>query len=197
MARWWHSRAVGRHPARSAGHGVPEPGPEADDLALVAGDGRDRSATTSSRGRGHHGWTARHRCDLDVDRRQPQCAVHPAVRVHTKSRPQLLPRRAPWDRRCEVRTGGGGDHRRACRPRGIHRRRSSKLPYGNAGGMALPDGYLPCTAAGARRAAGHRREVQVGYGRTGRWFWGLRAAGGCPISSASPRRWATASHWAR
>ena len=45
--------------------------------------------------------------------------------------------------------------------------------YGNAGGMALPDGYLKAVY-GAVRAAGGLAiadEVQVGYGRTGRWFW--------------------------
>ena len=45
--------------------------------------------------------------------------------------------------------------------------------YGNAGGMALPDGYLKAMY-GAVRAAGGLAiadEVQVGYGRTGRWFW--------------------------
>jgi 4-aminobutyrate aminotransferase-like enzyme len=45
--------------------------------------------------------------------------------------------------------------------------------YGNAGGMALPDGYLKAVY-GAVRAEGGLAiadEVQVGYGRTGRWFW--------------------------
>lgn len=45
--------------------------------------------------------------------------------------------------------------------------------YGNAGGMVLPDGYLKAVY-GAVRAAGGLAiadEVQVGYGRTGRWFW--------------------------
>jgi 4-aminobutyrate aminotransferase-like enzyme len=48
--------------------------------------------------------------------------------------------------------------------------------YGNAGGMALPDGYLRAVY-GAVRAAGGLAiadEVQVGYGRTGRWFWAFQ-----------------------
>lgn len=48
--------------------------------------------------------------------------------------------------------------------------------YGNAGGMALPDGYLRAVY-GAIRAAGGLAiadEVQVGYGRTGRWFWAFQ-----------------------
>ncbi|QVI29573.1 aminotransferase [Mycolicibacterium neoaurum] len=47
--------------------------------------------------------------------------------------------------------------------------------YGNAGGMALPDGYLE-QVYGAVRAAGGvaiADEVQVGYGRLGQWFWGF------------------------
>ncbi|HPX37470.1 MAG TPA: aminotransferase [Mycobacterium sp.] len=45
--------------------------------------------------------------------------------------------------------------------------------YGNAGGMALPDGYLKAIYAAVRAAGGLAiaDEVQVGYGRTGRWFW--------------------------
>ena len=45
--------------------------------------------------------------------------------------------------------------------------------YGNAGGMALPDGYLRAVYAAVRAAGGLAiaDEVQVGYGRTGRWFW--------------------------
>ena len=47
--------------------------------------------------------------------------------------------------------------------------------YGNAGGMALPNGYLQ-RVYGAVRAAGGLAvadEVQVGYGRLGAWFWGF------------------------
>ena len=45
--------------------------------------------------------------------------------------------------------------------------------YGNAGGMALPGGYLKAVYAAVRAAGGLAiaDEVQVGYGRTGRWFW--------------------------
>lgn len=48
--------------------------------------------------------------------------------------------------------------------------------YGNAGGMALPDGYLQ-QIYGAVRAGGGLAisdEVQVGYGRLGEWFWGFQ-----------------------
>jgi 4-aminobutyrate aminotransferase-like enzyme len=47
--------------------------------------------------------------------------------------------------------------------------------YGNAGGMPLPDGYLKTVYAQVRRHGGLciADEVQVGYGRLGRWFWGF------------------------
>jgi 4-aminobutyrate aminotransferase-like enzyme/Ser/Thr protein kinase RdoA (MazF antagonist) len=47
--------------------------------------------------------------------------------------------------------------------------------YGNAGGVALPDGYLAQVYAAVRRQGGLAvaDEVQVGYGRLGHWFWGF------------------------
>ncbi|UXA16906.1 aminotransferase [Mycobacterium sp. SMC-4] len=47
--------------------------------------------------------------------------------------------------------------------------------YGNAGGMALPDGYLSRVyeAVRARGGLAISDEVQVGYGRLGNWFWGF------------------------
>lgn len=54
--------------------------------------------------------------------------------------------------------------------------------YGNAGGMALPDGYL-AAVYGAVRAHGGLAvadEVQVGYGRLGEWFWGFEQQGVVP-----------------
>ncbi|WP_020136357.1 aminotransferase [Streptomyces sp. 351MFTsu5.1] len=47
--------------------------------------------------------------------------------------------------------------------------------YGNAGGVALPDGYLAQVYAAVRRHGGLAvaDEVQVGYGRLGHWFWGF------------------------
>lgn len=47
--------------------------------------------------------------------------------------------------------------------------------YGNAGGMALPDGYLQQVYAAIRAGGGLAiaDEVQVGYGRLGEWFWGF------------------------
>ncbi|MET7695289.1 aminotransferase [Streptomyces sp. NPDC005483] len=47
--------------------------------------------------------------------------------------------------------------------------------YGNAGGVALPEGYLAQVYAAVRNHGGLAvaDEVQVGYGRLGHWFWGF------------------------
>jgi len=54
--------------------------------------------------------------------------------------------------------------------------------YGNAGGMALPEGYLHTVYAAVRAAGGLAiaDEVQVGYGRLGEWFWGFEQQGVVP-----------------
>ncbi|MGE2719134.1 aminotransferase [Mycolicibacterium celeriflavum] len=54
--------------------------------------------------------------------------------------------------------------------------------YGNAGGMALPDGYLRRVYAAVRADGGLAisDEVQVGYGRLGEWFWGFQQQGVVP-----------------
>lgn len=54
--------------------------------------------------------------------------------------------------------------------------------YGNAGGMALPDGYLDKVYAAVREHGGLAiaDEVQVGYGRLGEWFWGFEQQGVVP-----------------
>ncbi|WP_234436399.1 aminotransferase class III-fold pyridoxal phosphate-dependent enzyme, partial [Streptomyces sp. NRRL S-813] len=54
--------------------------------------------------------------------------------------------------------------------------------YGNAGGVALPDGYLAEVYAAVRRHGGLTvaDEVQVGYGRLGHWFWGFEQQGVVP-----------------
>ena len=54
--------------------------------------------------------------------------------------------------------------------------------YGNAGGMALPDGYLAQVYAAVRASGGLAvaDEVQVGYGRLGHWFWGFHQQGVVP-----------------
>jgi len=54
--------------------------------------------------------------------------------------------------------------------------------YGNAGGMPLPGGYLDAVYSAVRRHGGLAiaDEIQVGYGRLGRWFWGFEQQGVVP-----------------
>ena len=54
--------------------------------------------------------------------------------------------------------------------------------YGNAGGIALPDGYLDAVYSAVRAHGGVAvaDEVQVGYGRLGDWFWGFEQQGVVP-----------------
>ncbi len=54
--------------------------------------------------------------------------------------------------------------------------------YGNAGGIALPDGYLAAVYAQVRARGGVciADEVQVGYGRLGHHFWGFEQQGVVP-----------------
>ncbi|KQR18821.1 4-aminobutyrate aminotransferase [Agreia sp. Leaf335] len=54
--------------------------------------------------------------------------------------------------------------------------------FGNAGGVALPDGYLAEVYAAIRRHGGITiaDEVQVGFGRLGEWFWGFQQQGVVP-----------------
>ncbi|MET9089796.1 aminotransferase [Streptomyces sp. NPDC004237] len=51
----------------------------------------------------------------------------------------------------------------------------SETFYGNAGAVALPDGYLAQVYGAVRRHGGLAiaDEIQVGYGRLGHWFWGF------------------------
>lgn len=54
--------------------------------------------------------------------------------------------------------------------------------FGNAGGVALPEGYLREVYAAIRRHGGLAiaDEVQVGYGRLGEWFWGFEQQDAVP-----------------
>lgn len=76
--------------------------------------------------------------------------------------------------------------------------------FGNAGGVALPDGYLSAVYDAIRRHRGLAiaDEVQVGFGRLGEWFWGFQQqhavpdivavaksiGGGHPIGAVITRR---------
>lgn len=54
--------------------------------------------------------------------------------------------------------------------------------FGNAGGVPLPDGYLNAVydAIHAHGGLAVADEVQVGFGRLGRWFWGFEQQGVVP-----------------
>lgn len=54
--------------------------------------------------------------------------------------------------------------------------------FGNAGGVALPPGYLQTVYGTVRELGGVAiaDEVQVGYGRLGEWFWGFQQQGVVP-----------------
>ncbi|MDH6425252.1 4-aminobutyrate aminotransferase-like enzyme/Ser/Thr protein kinase RdoA (MazF antagonist) [Aurantimicrobium minutum] len=58
----------------------------------------------------------------------------------------------------------------------------SESYFGNAGGVALPDGYLKQVYAAVRAHGGLAiaDEVQVGFGRLGEWFWGFHQQGVIP-----------------
>ncbi|MET0828584.1 MAG: aminotransferase [Microbacterium sp.] len=58
----------------------------------------------------------------------------------------------------------------------------SETVFGNAGGVALPDGYLESVYRAVRAGGGLAiaDEVQVGYGRLGDWFWGFEEQGVVP-----------------
>ena len=58
----------------------------------------------------------------------------------------------------------------------------SESYFGNAGGVALPDGYLEQVYAAVRAQGGLAiaDEVQVGFGRLGEWFWGFHQQGVIP-----------------
>lgn len=53
---------------------------------------------------------------------------------------------------------------------------------GNAGGVVLPEGYLAAAYESVRAVGGLTvaDEVQVGYGRTGRWWWAFERSGVVP-----------------
>lgn len=52
----------------------------------------------------------------------------------------------------------------------------SESYFGNAGGVAFPDGYLKAVYGAVRAHGGVAiaDEVQVGFGRLGEWFWGFQ-----------------------
>nr|MCW1957543.1 aminotransferase [Mycobacterium sp.] len=148
-------------------------GSEADDLALrlaMATTGRHDVVAVAE---AYHGWTY----------------ATDAISTSIADNPNALETRPPWVHTVPSPNAYRGAHRGVAAARYapeavaiIEALAAEGHPpaaficepfYGNAGGMALPDGYLPAVYAAVRAAGGLAiaDEVQVGYGRTGRWFW--------------------------
>ncbi len=148
-------------------------GSEADDLALrlaMATTGRHDIVAVAE---AYHGWTY----------------ATDAISTSVADNPNALSTRPSWVHTVPSPNAYRGEHRGADASRyaaeavaTIERCVAEGNPpaaficepfYGNAGGMALPDGYLKAVYAAVRAAGGLAiaDEVQVGYGRTGRWFW--------------------------
>ncbi|MGX9787396.1 aminotransferase [Mycobacterium sp. MMS18-G62] len=157
-------------------------GSEASDLAIrlaMAATGRrDVVAVREA----YHGWT------YGTD----------AVSTSTADNPNALATRPGWVHTVESPNSFRGKYRGtdAARYAGEAVQQISELTadghppaaficesvYGNAGGMALPDGYLQQVYASVRAAGGLAisDEVQVGYGRLGEWFWGFQQQNAVP-----------------
>lgn len=157
-------------------------GSEADDLALrlaMAATGRHDIVAVAE---AYHGWTY----------------ATDAISTSVADNPNALSTRPPWVHTVPSPNAYRGEHRAPESVRyapeavGIIEELAAqgKPPaaficepfYGNAGGMALPDGYLRAVYAAVRGVGGLAiaDEVQVGYGRTGRWFWAFEQQGVVP-----------------
>ena len=147
-------------------------------LALVATGYRDVVAVREA----YHGWTY----------------ASDAVSTSTADNPNALSTRPPWVHAVDAPNSYRGRYRGSEAVRysanavllidelaGRGRPPAAFLAepfYGNAGGMPLPDGYLAAVYAEVRRHGGLAiaDEIQVGYGRLGRWFWGFEQQGVVP-----------------
>jgi 4-aminobutyrate aminotransferase-like enzyme len=157
-------------------------GSEADDLALrlaMAATGRHDIVAVAE---AYHGWTY----------------ATDAVSTSIADNPNALSTRPAWVHTVPSANSYRGEHRGVeaskYAPQAVaiieELAAQGKPPaaficepfYGNAGGMTLPDGYLKAVYAAVRAAGGVAiaDEVQVGYGRTGRWFWAFEQQGVVP-----------------
>jgi len=157
-------------------------GSEAVDLALrlaLVGTGHQDVVAVRE---AYHGWTY----------------ASDAVSTSTADNPSALSTRPPWVHAVEAPNSYRGRYRgpesvrySADAVRVIGELAGRGRPpaaflaepfYGNAGGMPLPDGYLAAVYAEVRRHGGLAiaDEIQVGYGRLGRWFWGFEQQGVVP-----------------
>ncbi|WP_330279281.1 aminotransferase [Streptomyces sp. NBC_00056] len=150
-------------------------GSEAVDLGLRLAIGASGQPGVVAMREAYHGWTY----------------ASDAVSTSLQDNPNALATRPSWVHTVDSPNSYRGRHRGADaaryapeavaaidelaiagRPAGAF---VSETFYGNAGGVALPDGYLAAVYAAIRRHGGLAvaDEVQAGYGRLGHWFWGF------------------------
>lgn len=157
-------------------------GSEAVDLAIRLGMAATGRTDVVAMAEAYHGWTY----------------ASDAVSTSIADNPHALETRPDWVHTVEAANSYRGRHRGpdAARyaPEAVERIRAlaadghapaaflSETFYGNAGGVALPDGYLREVYAAVRELGGLAiaDEVQVGFGRLGAWFWGFRQQGVVP-----------------
>ncbi|WP_341952128.1 aminotransferase [Salinibacterium sp. TMP30] len=157
-------------------------GSEAVDLALrIAQAWKSRSDVLAVR-EAYHGWTY----------------LSDAVSTSIADNPGALSTRPDWVHTVDAPNTYRGKHRGTESTRyadeavaEVERLAAAGTPvgafiaetfYGNAGGIALPDGYLNAVYSAVRKYGGLAvaDEVQVGYGRLGEWFWGFEQQGVVP-----------------
>ncbi|MGL3198815.1 MULTISPECIES: aminotransferase class III-fold pyridoxal phosphate-dependent enzyme [Curtobacterium] len=149
-------------------------GSEATDLAIRIATGVTGRPDVVAMREAYHGWTF----------------ASDAVSTSIADNPNALATRPAWVHTVDAANSYRGAHRGedASRyaPEAVDRIRRLAAdgyapaaficePYfGNAGGVALPDGYLAAVYGAVRELGGLTiaDEVQVGFGRLGNWFWG-------------------------
>ncbi|WP_372351270.1 aminotransferase [Streptomyces sp. KL116D] len=150
-------------------------GSEAVDLALRLATGASGRPDVVAVREAYHGWTyASDAVSTSLQDNPNALATRPDW-VHTVDSPNSYRgrHRGPDAARYAPRAAAVIDELAAAgRPAGAF---VSETFYGNAGGVALPDGYLTEVYAAVRRHGGLAvaDEVQAGYGRLGHWFWGF------------------------
>jgi 4-aminobutyrate aminotransferase-like enzyme/Ser/Thr protein kinase RdoA (MazF antagonist) len=150
-------------------------GSEAADLAIRIAMAATGRADIVAMREAYHGWTF----------------ASDAVSTSIADNPNALTTRPPWVHTVDAANSYRGVHRGSDAARYapeavrvIDDLAAAGTPpagficesyFGNAGGVALPDGYLAQVYAAVRRHGGIAiaDEVQVGYGRLGEWFWGF------------------------
>lgn len=150
-------------------------GSEAVDLGLRLAIGATGQHDVVALREAYHGWTyASDAVSTSLQDNPNALATRPSW-VHTVDSPNTYRgrHRGPAAERYAPEAAAFIDSLAASgRPAGAF---LSETFYGNAGGVALPDGYLAQVYAAVRRHGGLAvaDEIQVGYGRLGHWFWGF------------------------